>query len=193
MTFSNPDFVKYAEAYGCKGHEVTAIEQFIPTLEAAFNEGGVHLVSVPVDYSENQRVLVDELRQAFPATGSGAGPADPPGRCRPWSTRRQPRLAATGRPGPGLGLGGFGMLGNRLCRALHPLTTRFPQIHERSYRYPVDENKLIAERREKLKALRGQGIAYPNDFRREDFAACRKNSQMPKPGPPRPWKATAAR
>ena len=34
----------------------------------------------------------------------------------------------------------------------------------------VDENKLIAERREKLKALRGQGIAYPNDFRREDFA-----------------------
>ena len=66
MTFSNPDFVKYAEAYGCKGHEVTAIEQFIPTLQAAFNEGGVHLVSVPVDYSENQRVLVDELRQAFP-------------------------------------------------------------------------------------------------------------------------------
>lgn len=35
---------------------------------------------------------------------------------------------------------------------------------------PVDENKLIAERREKLKTLRGQGIAYPNDFRREDFA-----------------------
>ena len=35
---------------------------------------------------------------------------------------------------------------------------------------PVDENKLIAERREKLKALRGQGIAYPNDFHREDFA-----------------------
>ena len=69
MTFSNPDFVKYAEAYGCKGHEVTAIEQFIPTLEAAFNEGGVHLVSVPVDYSENQRVLVDELRQAFPGNG----------------------------------------------------------------------------------------------------------------------------
>ncbi|MBH1590680.1 acetolactate synthase large subunit [Stenotrophomonas maltophilia] len=66
MTFSNPDFVKYAEAYGCKGHEVTAIEQFIPTLQAAFNEGGVHLVSVPIDYSENQRVLVDELRQAFP-------------------------------------------------------------------------------------------------------------------------------
>jgi lysyl-tRNA synthetase class 2 len=30
---------------------------------------------------------------------------------------------------------------------------------------PVDENKLIAERREKLKALRAQGVAFPNDFR----------------------------
>jgi lysyl-tRNA synthetase class 2 len=35
---------------------------------------------------------------------------------------------------------------------------------------PVDENSLIAERRAKLTALRGQGIAYPNDFRRENFA-----------------------
>ena len=35
---------------------------------------------------------------------------------------------------------------------------------------PIDENKLIAERREKLKALRGQGIAFPNDFRIDSFA-----------------------
>jgi lysyl-tRNA synthetase class 2 len=35
---------------------------------------------------------------------------------------------------------------------------------------PVDENSLIAERRAKLTALRGQGIAYPNDFRRNDYA-----------------------
>jgi acetolactate synthase-1/2/3 large subunit len=33
----------------------------IPTLEAAFRQGGVHLVTVPIDYSENMRVLVDEL------------------------------------------------------------------------------------------------------------------------------------
>ena len=33
-----------------------------------------------------------------------------------------------------------------------------------------DENKLIAERRAKLTALRGQGVAYPNDFRRDDYA-----------------------
>ncbi|GHH46123.1 MAG: lysine--tRNA ligase [Gammaproteobacteria bacterium] len=35
---------------------------------------------------------------------------------------------------------------------------------------PADENSLIAERRAKLKALREQGIAYPNDFKREQFA-----------------------
>ncbi len=31
---------------------------------------------------------------------------------------------------------------------------------------PRDENKLIAERREKLKRLRESGVAFPNDFRR---------------------------
>ncbi|MGH8078848.1 MAG: amino acid--tRNA ligase-related protein, partial [Lysobacter sp.] len=35
---------------------------------------------------------------------------------------------------------------------------------------PADENKLIAERRAKLTALRGQAIAFPNDFRRADYA-----------------------
>jgi lysyl-tRNA synthetase class 2 len=34
-----------------------------------------------------------------------------------------------------------------------------------------DSNKLIEERREKLKALRAKGVAYPNDFRREHLAA----------------------
>src|SRR6185312_5548158 len=34
----------------------------------------------------------------------------------------------------------------------------------------VDENKLIAERREKLQALRAQGVAFPNDFQVADFA-----------------------
>jgi lysyl-tRNA synthetase class 2 len=36
---------------------------------------------------------------------------------------------------------------------------------------PPDENKLIAERRAKLALLREQGIAFPNDFRRDDLAA----------------------
>ena len=62
MTFSNPDFVKYAESYGAKGTRVANIGEFIPTLEKAFVGGGVHLIVVPIDYSENTRVLVNELR-----------------------------------------------------------------------------------------------------------------------------------
>jgi lysyl-tRNA synthetase, class II len=34
-----------------------------------------------------------------------------------------------------------------------------------------EENKLIDERREKLKALRAAGVAYPNDFRRSHLAS----------------------
>ncbi|CDZ78986.1 Acetolactate synthase, catabolic [Legionella massiliensis] len=66
MTFTNPDFIKYAEAYGAKGVRVNAIENFQAILEKAFNEGGVHLVIFPIDYSENKRVLVDELGQRLP-------------------------------------------------------------------------------------------------------------------------------
>ena len=67
LTFGNPDFVKYAASYGAKGSRVETAEGLVPTLEAAFKSGGVHLVAVPVDYSENTRVLVDELRKAVPA------------------------------------------------------------------------------------------------------------------------------
>jgi acetolactate synthase-1/2/3 large subunit len=62
LTFGNPDFVKYAESYGASGSRVTRCSDLTPTLEAAFEGGGVHLVVVPIDYSENKRVLVDELR-----------------------------------------------------------------------------------------------------------------------------------
>ena len=34
-----------------------------------------------------------------------------------------------------------------------------------------EESKLVEERREKLKALRAKGVAYPNDYRREHLAA----------------------
>jgi acetolactate synthase I/II/III large subunit len=64
MSFGNPDFVAYARAYGVKGSRVEGADDLVPVLEAAFRGGGVHLVSVPVDYSENMRVLVKELREA---------------------------------------------------------------------------------------------------------------------------------
>jgi acetolactate synthase I/II/III large subunit len=68
MTFGNPDFVRYAEAYGARGTRVRTVDELRPALESAFAAGGVHLVAVPIDYSENKRVLVDELRHRLPAT-----------------------------------------------------------------------------------------------------------------------------
>ena len=61
MTFGNPDFVAYAKSYGGHGHRISSAAELVPTLEKAFAAGGVHLVAVPIDYSENTRVLVDEL------------------------------------------------------------------------------------------------------------------------------------
>ncbi|HKE47027.1 MAG TPA: OB-fold nucleic acid binding domain-containing protein, partial [Rhodanobacteraceae bacterium] len=45
-----------------------------------------------------------------------------------------------------------------------------PPANEGAAEAPQDENKLIAERREKLRALRGKGIAFPNDFKPDAFA-----------------------
>jgi len=66
MTFGNPDFVTYAKAYGATGTKVNAVAELRPILEKAFTDGGVQLVIVPIDYSENKRVLVDELSQRLP-------------------------------------------------------------------------------------------------------------------------------
>jgi acetolactate synthase I/II/III large subunit len=61
MTFGNPEFVAYAASYGAHGHRIATASELVPTLQDAFKLGGVHLVAVPVDYSENMRVLIDEL------------------------------------------------------------------------------------------------------------------------------------
>ena len=42
----------------------------------------------------------------------------------------------------------------------------------------ADENKLMAERREKLHGLRKHGNAYPNDFRIDAFAGFVENNTV---------------
>jgi acetolactate synthase-1/2/3 large subunit len=61
LDFGNPDFVAYANSYGAQGHRVSAADELTTCLNACYTAGGVHLVEVPIDYSENQRVLIDEL------------------------------------------------------------------------------------------------------------------------------------
>ena len=62
LDYGNPDFVKYAESYGASGHRAASAEELPQLLEKCLNSPGVHLVEVPVDYSENERVLIEELR-----------------------------------------------------------------------------------------------------------------------------------
>ena len=62
LSFSNPDFVAYAESYGASGHRVETADELTRTLNWAFDAGGVHIVDLPVDYSENKKVLIEELK-----------------------------------------------------------------------------------------------------------------------------------
>ncbi len=65
LSFGNPDFVRYVESYGGRGHRLQRTRDFLPLLEGCLKEGGLHLIDVPVDYSENQRVLTCQLREGI--------------------------------------------------------------------------------------------------------------------------------
>jgi len=61
LTYSNPDFVRYAEAYGAVGRRVENAAQIVPTLEQAISSGGVQVVEVRVNYSNDHRILNEEI------------------------------------------------------------------------------------------------------------------------------------
>ena len=63
LDYGNPDFVKYAESYGAHGHRVAAAAEFGEILSRCHSTPGVHLIDVPVDYSENDRILNHEIQQ----------------------------------------------------------------------------------------------------------------------------------
>ena len=66
LEYNNPDFVKYAESYGAHGHRITSVSGFDETVDRAFREGGVHLIDMPVDYSQNVKELITDLRDHKP-------------------------------------------------------------------------------------------------------------------------------
>jgi len=66
LEYENPDFVKYAEAYGAHGHRISSLTGFVETIDRAYREGGVHVVDLPVDYSQNVKELITDLRDHKP-------------------------------------------------------------------------------------------------------------------------------
>ena len=63
LEFGNPDFVQLAHSYGAAGHRAESADAFTGLLEEAFSAGGVHIIDVPIDYSENDFILHDEIAQ----------------------------------------------------------------------------------------------------------------------------------
>ncbi len=61
LDYQNPDFVLYAKAYGAQGHRVENTESFAGLLKKCLDSPGVHLIELPIDYSENIKVLTEEL------------------------------------------------------------------------------------------------------------------------------------
>ncbi len=61
LSYGNPDFVAYAEAYGARGHRVRRAADFIPLLEGAVEASGVDLIELPISYAHDNRVLNEEI------------------------------------------------------------------------------------------------------------------------------------
>ncbi len=60
LSFGNPDFVKLADAFGWTGIRVEHSADLEPALRSAVETGGPVLVTMPVDYRENQ-ILTERL------------------------------------------------------------------------------------------------------------------------------------
>jgi acetolactate synthase I/II/III large subunit len=60
VDFHNPDFVKYAEAFGAKGYRINRSDELLPTLKSALEDNVISVIACPVDYSENMK-LTDKL------------------------------------------------------------------------------------------------------------------------------------
>jgi acetolactate synthase-1/2/3 large subunit len=63
LDYGNPDFVRYAEAYGARGWRIARADELEPLLIKCLKEPAVHIIDVPVDYSLNKTTLFDTIPQ----------------------------------------------------------------------------------------------------------------------------------
>ncbi len=63
LDFANPDFVKYAESYGAKGHRPQSDAEFQEILAHCDQNEGVHLIDLATDYSLNHPILNVKLKE----------------------------------------------------------------------------------------------------------------------------------
>lgn len=63
LDYGNPDFVKYVESYGGHGYRIESADELLPLMKKCHDSPGVHLIEVPVDYSENDHILNHEIKE----------------------------------------------------------------------------------------------------------------------------------
>jgi acetolactate synthase-1/2/3 large subunit len=56
-TFTNPDFVAYAESFGATGYRIGSASELLPALRAALAADTVTVIACPVDYSANLELI----------------------------------------------------------------------------------------------------------------------------------------
>ncbi len=63
LSFSNPDFVKFADSFGIQGVRINAASELAPALKRGLAHPGIFLIDCPIDYSENNIVFNQELKK----------------------------------------------------------------------------------------------------------------------------------
>lgn len=63
LNIGNPDFVSYAKSYYASGYRLSSADALIPLLNSCFSSPGVHVIEVPIDYSDNDRILNKEIKE----------------------------------------------------------------------------------------------------------------------------------
>lgn len=56
LNFDNPDFVAYAASFGAEGYAIDSVEDLTSSLQTALSKPGVHLLDIPIDYTDNQNL-----------------------------------------------------------------------------------------------------------------------------------------
>ncbi len=63
LDYGNPDFVKYVESYGGKGYRIESADELLSLMKKCHELPGVHLIEIPVDYSENDHILNHQIKE----------------------------------------------------------------------------------------------------------------------------------
>ena len=55
----------FAEAFGCKGYRITEADQLGPVLREALQQSVPVLIDIPIDYSQNIKLMQDVHQDFF--------------------------------------------------------------------------------------------------------------------------------